>query len=126
MDYANATPALVTVVALDDRTTVTTAGSLQIVKQVDLATARPGDVLTYTITYRNLGAEPLSAITIADATPAWTVFEGASCGALGAGLTGCLLASQPAIGGAGALAWQLRGALAPGGSGDVSFRVRVQ
>ena len=126
MDYANAAPALATVVALDDRTTVTTAGSLEIVKQVDLATARPGDVLTYTITYRNLGPDAVSAIVIADATPAWTVFEGASCDALGAGLSGCLLASQPPVGGTGTLAWQLQGALAPGASGSVSFRVRVR
>ena len=60
MDYANAAPSLATVVVLDDRTVVTDAGSLEIVKQVDRAAARPGDVLTYTITYRNTGAEPLT------------------------------------------------------------------
>ena len=126
MSYANASPALTSVVALDDRTLVMNDGNLQIVKQVDVATARPGDVLTYTITYRNLGPDPLQAIVIRDATPSFTVFDGANCDVLGTGLTGCLLSSQPALGATGSLAWQLQGALAPGGSGVVSFRVRVQ
>jgi uncharacterized repeat protein (TIGR01451 family) len=126
MSYTNAAPVLVTVVALDDRTVVTVAGSLEIVKQVDRASARPGETLTYTITYRNLGAEPLTSIQINDATPAWTVFASAACGTLGTGLTGCGLASTPPPGAGGALRWQLAGALAPGASGSVSFQVIVQ
>jgi uncharacterized repeat protein (TIGR01451 family) len=126
MSYANAAPVLVTVVALDDRTVVTDAGSLEIVKQVDRASARPGETLTYTITYRNLGPDPLSSIQITDATPAWTVFASAACGTLGTGLTGCGLATAPPPGTGGALRWQLAGALAPGASGSVSFQVVVQ
>lgn len=126
MSYANAVPALTSLVALDDRTLVMDDGNLQIVKQVDVTSARPGDYLTYTITYRNLGPDPLSAIVIRDATPSYTVFDGAFCDVLGAGLTGCSLATQPAVGASGPLAWQLQGALSPGASGVVRFRVRVQ
>jgi uncharacterized repeat protein (TIGR01451 family) len=126
MAYANASPPLVTTVQLDDRTTVIDAGSLQLVKTVDLATAAPGDVLTYTITYTNLGPEPLSAIVIQDATPAHTVFDAAGCAALGAGLTGCNVTTAPAIGGSGSVAWTLDGSLAPGESGAITFRVRVE
>jgi uncharacterized repeat protein (TIGR01451 family) len=126
MSYTNASPALATVVALNDRTLVMDDGNLQIVKQVDVVTARPGDFLTYTITYRNLGPDPLSAIVIRDATPSYTVFDGAFCDVLGAGLTGCSLTTQPPVGAGGPLAWQLQGALAPGGTGVVRFRVRVQ
>jgi uncharacterized repeat protein (TIGR01451 family) len=126
MSYTNAAPALVSAVSLDDRTTVISAGSLELVKTVSLATAKPGDVLTYTITYRNLGAQPLSAILIRDATPAYTVFVSANCGALGGGLGGCGVTTQPANGATGNVTWSLAGSLLPGASGSVTFQVRVQ
>jgi hypothetical protein len=68
---------------------------------------------------------PISNIVIRDATPTWTVFDSASCAATGAGITGCSLTQQPAAGATGTVAWTLAGSLAPGGSGSVSFRVRV-
>jgi hypothetical protein len=68
---------------------------------------------------------PISNIVIRDATPAWTVFDSASCAATGTGITGCSLTQQPAAGATGSLSWTLVGSLAPGGSGSVSFRVRV-
>jgi len=107
-------------------TTIGSAGSLQLSKSADLAAARPGDVITYTITYFNPGPEPLSAIAIHDATPAFTVFDGGACGTLGAGLAGCALTLSPAPGAAGPVRWTLGGTLDPGGSGTVTFRVRVQ
>lgn len=125
-DYVNAAPALASFVDVGDLTTTMVGGGLEIVKSVDVATARPGDYLQYTITYTNLGAEPLASIVIQDATPAFTVFDSASCVALGAGLTGCSVATAPAPGAAGGVAWALAGALAPGASGSVGFRVRVQ
>jgi hypothetical protein len=62
---------------------------------------------------------------IHDATPAFTVFESASCATLGAGLTACAVSSQPAAGTAGPLVWTLSGSLVPGASGSVTFQVRV-
>ena len=126
MSYLNASPALVTVVSLGDRTTVIDAGSLELVKTVDRVSARPGDVLTYNITYRNLGAQPLSAILIRDATPIHTVFVSAGCGTLGGGLASCGLTTQPAASAAGDVTWSLSGSLLPGASGTVTFQVRVQ
>ncbi|NOT33723.1 MAG: DUF11 domain-containing protein [Candidatus Eisenbacteria bacterium] len=125
MSYVNAAPILVSEVQTSDRTTVIDAGALRLAKSVDLANARPGDVLTYTITYTNLGPAPLSSIVINDATPAWTTFDSGGCGALGSGLSGCGLTVSPAVGAAGAVRWTLTGALAPGASGSVTFRVRV-
>ena len=122
--YANASPALGAGGALDDVTTITLANGLVIAKSVDRATAPPGGYLVYTITYTNPGTVPISNIVIRDATPPWTVFDSASCASAGAGITGCSLA-QPGAGTTGALAWTLAGSLAPGGSGSVSFRVRV-
>jgi uncharacterized repeat protein (TIGR01451 family) len=124
--YTGAAPALSSAVAVVDVTTVLGSGTLDIVKAVDLPSARPGDVLTYTITYRNIGPAPLSSILVQDATPAFTVFVAANCSTLGAGITGCSLTAQPSVGGTGPVQWQLVGSLAPGGTGTVSFQVRVQ
>lgn len=71
------------------------------------------------------GRETLSGIVIRDATPSWTVFDSATCATLGAGLAGCTLTQQPASGATGDVVWTLAGTLAPGGSGSLSFRVRV-
>lgn len=125
-DYVNAAPALASSVVLGDVTTAIAGGGLQIVKSVDVTTARPGDTIQYTITYTNPGADPLTSIVIQDATPAFTVFDSASCGGLGNGLAGCGVTTAPASGGTGSVVWTLNGALAPGGSGTVTFRVRVQ
>jgi uncharacterized repeat protein (TIGR01451 family) len=123
--YDNASPALADARALDDVTTITFANGLVIAKSVDRAMAQPGGFLVYTITYSNPGTVPLSNIVIRDATPPWTVFDTAGCATLGFGITGCALSQQPAAGASGSVAWTLAGALAPGGSGSVSFRVRV-
>jgi uncharacterized repeat protein (TIGR01451 family) len=124
--YVNAAPALASAVQVGDLTTVVAGGGLQIAKSVDVSTARPGDYILYTITYRNPGAEPLTSIVIQDATPSFTVFDSATCGGLGTGLSGCTITSAPPAGGTGPLTWTLNGTLAPGASGSVSFRVRVQ
>ena len=123
--WANASPALAGADALDDVTTITFANGLVIAKSVDHATAAPGSYLVYTITYSNPGTVPINNIVIRDATPTWTVFDSANCAATGAGITGCSLTQQPAAGATGTVAWTLAGSLAPGGSGSVSFRVRV-
>ena len=124
--FTGATPVLVSADTLSDLTTVSVQSGLVLVKSVDLASARPGDVLTYTLHYSNPGAQPLSGITIGDATPAWTVFVDASCLSLGGGLTACAVTAQPAVNGAGNVTWTLTGPLAPGASGSVRYRVRVQ
>jgi uncharacterized repeat protein (TIGR01451 family) len=108
-------------------TTVLAAGNgLVLTKAVDRASALPGEVLTYTITYTNLSNAPLGAIEVADATPSWTVFEDAACGAAGAGLSACGVSQQPSAGAAGSVRWTMTGALLPGASGSVTYRVRVQ
>ena len=124
--YVNATPALSSSASVSDLTTVNGASSgLTIMKGVSALTARPGDVLTYTITYANNGPAPLSSIVIRDATPAYTVFVSATCATLGAGLTGCAVTSQPIAGATGPIVWTLSGSLAPGATGSVTYQVRV-
>lgn len=123
--YTGATPALSGSESLADVTTIALANGLVLVKSVDLASARPGDYLVYTITFVNPGGQPLSNIVINDATPAWTVFDSATCASPGFGITGCSL-TQPAAGATGPVSWALTGTLAPGGAGTVSYRVKVQ
>ena len=123
--YDNASPALTGSQSLEDVTTLTLANGLVIAKSVDQPVTSPGGFLVYTITYVNPGSVPLANIVIRDATPPWTTFDSASCAAASGGITGCTL-TQPAAGGTGALQWALAGALEPGASGTVTFRVRVQ
>ncbi|HEX3062678.1 MAG TPA: DUF11 domain-containing protein [Usitatibacter sp.] len=89
-------------------------------------TAKPGDLLEYAITYTNPAGGALSAIVITDATPAFTTFQSASCGApLPANITSCAVTTQPAVNGSGSVVWTLGGTLAAGGSGTVLYQVRV-
>ena len=89
-------------------------------------TARPGDVLEYSITFSNSGGGALSAIVITDATPAFTTFQSAACGApLPANITTCNVTTQPAVNASGSVVWTLGGSLVAGGSGTVLYTVRV-
>ncbi|MBK7660968.1 MAG: DUF11 domain-containing protein [Betaproteobacteria bacterium] len=121
-----------------DTTTVANAGGAGLtlaksVRNVTLGgiagtanTARPNDVLEYTVAYTNGGSGALNSIVITDATPAFTTFLSATCTApLPASLTACSPTTQPSVGGSGAIAWTLTGSLAPGASGTVVFTVRV-
>ena len=103
--------------------------ALVLIKAVDRSTAVAGDVLTYTLTYRNDGADSVSDVEIRDATPAYTRYVGASASCplpLPTGIGSCTASSVPADGGVGALVWTLGGALPPGGEGRVEYRVRVE
>jgi uncharacterized repeat protein (TIGR01451 family) len=98
----------------------------KLTKAVDKADALPGSTITYTITYQNVGQTTLTNLKVLDATPAFTVFGSGACGTLGAGLSDCTLAAQPAAGAAGQLEWRFTGSLAPGATGSVNFTVTVQ
>jgi uncharacterized repeat protein (TIGR01451 family) len=88
-------------------------------------TARPNDVLEYTITYTNTSSGPLSSIVITDATPSFTTYQAGSCGALPANITACNVTTSPGAGNAGSIVWTLTGSLIASGSGTVSYTVRV-
>jgi hypothetical protein len=63
---------------------------------------------------------------IDDMTPAYTGFDNAAAGTLGTGITACNVTTAPAVGASGPVRWTLTGALAPGGAGTVTMRVRVR
>jgi uncharacterized repeat protein (TIGR01451 family) len=135
--YTNAAPALaISTVRATDITTVGLAGDLALGKLVGNVTqaiaaatsvaAKPGDTLQYTLTATNNGTQPLSTLLVSDSTPAFTNFVAAACpGVLPAGITGCAVTTQPAVGAQGALQWTFTGSLAPGAQLVVTYRVKV-
>jgi uncharacterized repeat protein (TIGR01451 family) len=89
-------------------------------------TARPNDLLEYTIAYSNTSAGVLSSIVVTDATPGFTTFQSAGCGApLPGNISSCSVTSQPAVNAAGSVVWTLGGTLLSGGGGTVTYQVRV-
>lgn len=112
-----------------DAITVATP-SITLVKSVDRASARPGDVLTYSIVYTGGGSAPAYAVTVTDAVPPTTVYVAGS--ATGAGTTITFShdggvtydASQTAP--VTHIRWIRTSSLAPGGSGTTSFQAAVR
>ena len=105
------------------------APQLTLTETVDKSNAMPGDTLTYTITYMNIGEDNATAVIITEDIPGETTYVLDS--AEGTGMT--ILYSHD--GGSNFdtsqtapvtdVQYQLGGNLAPGGSGTVSFKVRV-
>lgn len=124
------------VLTVNDVTTVGTSGNaglavVKTVRNVTLGTtasvfnqSRPGDELSYVVTYTNQSPGGISNIVINDVTPSFTTHLSAACGPLPLSITSCVIV-QPASGAKGAYQWTLGGTLAAGASGSVSFNVRV-
>lgn len=108
-----------------DLTTVKANYGVKLVKSVNKATASSGEIITYTITYTNQGAEALNNLVVKDKTPAFTTYEAAAAGPLPTGLTGVVVAA-PAVGAEGDVTWTFAGSLRPGASGSVTFQVKVR
>jgi uncharacterized repeat protein (TIGR01451 family)/uncharacterized repeat protein (TIGR02059 family) len=125
MDYANSATNIQQVLTRTDIVTVsTTSGGLVIIKAVDKAQAMPGDTLTYTINYENLGDEPISQVEVVDEVPAFTTYFSSSCGALPTGFTNCSIVA-PSVGIRGTIKWTFTGVLQPGETGAVSYKVLI-
>jgi uncharacterized repeat protein (TIGR01451 family) len=125
--YTNAAPVLNAVITRTDTTTVGTASSagLTLNKSVDKAAALPGDILTYTIVYRNDSSGPLNTLVINDNTPAFTTFLSAACAPNPPVISACAVTTLPILGGTGAIVWTLTGTLMPGSTSSVTFSVKV-
>ncbi len=124
--YTGASPALADSLTRADLTIVGEAGTagLKLTKSVDQPTARPGETITYTITYTNNSPGPLRDVVIYDTTPAFSTFLGASNGPLPDSLTGVAI-DQPALGDEGTVRWTFTGTLAPGSTGTVTLAVKI-
>ena len=122
--YANASPALTSALTRTD-TTTSAASGLELVKAVSQTSAKRGDVLTYTVTYRNISAEALSNLQITDTIPAFTTFLSAAYGTTPTGLTNGTI-TAPTAGQAGTVTWKFTGSLAANATGPVTLRITVQ
>ncbi|HEY0074289.1 MAG TPA: SdrD B-like domain-containing protein [Abditibacteriaceae bacterium] len=122
--YTNATPALTSTLSVVDVTTSAGSG-LSLTKTVDKPNVKKGDVITYTITYRNISTQNLNGLVIDDAIPTFTTFVSASTGALATNLTGAVIAA-PNVGSNGTIRWTFTGVLLPGSQGTVTFQVQLQ
>ena len=98
---------------------------MTLVKTASAATVLPGANISYVVAYTNNSSGLLSNVVINDMTPAYTLFQSASCGVLPLNLSACLI-TAPAVNGTGSIIYTMTGTLVPGGSGAVSFTVKVQ
>jgi uncharacterized repeat protein (TIGR01451 family) len=90
---------------------------LAVIKRVSVPEAEPGDKVTYVIIYRNMGNTPIKNVTIADSLlPRLEYVKGTSRGPEGTTFT-----SEMNRVGSTELRWTLKGVLAPGAVGHVSF-----
>ena len=89
---------------------------LAVIKRVGAGEAEPGDTLTFTIQYRNMGNTPIRAVSIVDSLLPRLDTSPAAPGARGAVFT----ADENRVG-SSELRWDLPGAVAPGrrGLGDL-------
>jgi len=112
-----------------DTITVATP-SVTLVKSVDRATARPGEVLTYSIAYTGTGSASSYGVTVTDVVPAAVLYvTGSATGALttityshDGGATYTASDAAPVT----HIRWSRTSPLAPGGSGTASFRAAVR
>ncbi|MCF2153025.1 hypothetical protein GLP11_03355 [Photobacterium carnosum] len=116
------------------------AGTLKLEKKVANITnangngisnsGKPGDIVEYTIIFSNTGSGDITEVMIFDAVPAYTSLNSAincSRGTIPSGLTCSFLPIAPlnTSGYQGGVKWFLTGALKPGESGSVVYRVNI-
>jgi uncharacterized repeat protein (TIGR01451 family) len=95
---------------------------LAVLKRVSAAVAEPGDVVTYTIQFRNMGNIPIAAVSVIDSLlPRLEYVAGSAQGPKGSVFT-----ATDNIAGSTELRWDLPGAIAPGAEGSVTFQARVR
>jgi uncharacterized repeat protein (TIGR01451 family) len=95
---------------------------LSVIKQVNVSEAEPGDEVTYTIRFRNMGNTPIRAVSIVDSLmPRLEYVPGSALGP-----ADTIFTAGENKAGSLELRWDLPGALAPGSEGYVAFRAVVR
>ncbi len=95
---------------------------LAVVKQLDKSEAEPGDVVTFTIRFRNMGNVPIHTVSVVDSLlPRLEYVAGSAQGP-----PGTVFTAAPNLAGSTELRWDLPGDLAPGAQGLVQFQARVR
>jgi uncharacterized repeat protein (TIGR01451 family) len=91
---------------------------LAVIKRVDVAEAEPGDTLTYTIQYRNMGNTPIRAVSIVDSLLPRLEYVANSA----QGPAGTVFTFGENKAGALELRYDLPDAIPPGAEGSVTFK----
>ncbi len=95
---------------------------LAIIKRVNVSEAEPGDEVTFTILFRNMGNVPIRQVSVVDSLlPRLEYVAGSAQGPKGTVFT-----AAPNEVGSTELRWDLPGAIAPGMQGEVSFKAQVR
>lgn len=95
---------------------------LMVLKQVDTAEAEPGDVVTYTIRYRNMGNVAILSVSIVDnLLPRLEYVPGSALGPKGS-----VFSAGANTAGSSELRWDLPEAVAPGQDGYVQFKAKIR
>lgn len=95
---------------------------LAVIKQLDHSEAEPGDIVTFTIRFRNMGNVPIHTVSVVDSLlPRLEYVPGTAQGPKGTVFT-----AAPNLAGSTELRWDLPADLAPGAQGYVQFQARVR
>ena len=95
---------------------------LAVIKRVSAGEAEAGDVVTFTIQYRNMGNTPIRSVSVIDSLlPRLDYVAGSARGPAGTVFT----AAENRVGST-ELRWDLPGAIPPGAEGYVSFEATVR
>ena len=95
---------------------------LLVLKQVDAAEAEPGDIVTYTIRYRNMGNVAIQSVSVVDNLLPRLEYVPKSA----LGPPGTVFTSAENTAGSTELRWDLPAAVAPGQEGYVLFKAKVR
>nr|UXE45569.1 hypothetical protein Hi04_10k_c4998_00012 [uncultured bacterium] len=95
---------------------------LSVIKQVDVDQAEPGDTVTYTIKFRNMGNSPIRAVSIVDSLLPRLEYVAKSA----TGPAGTVFSAGENKAGSLELRWDLPDALMPGVEGTVTFKAVVR
>lgn len=95
---------------------------LAIIKRVNVSEAEPGDLVTFTLIFRNIGNTPIRAVSIVDSLLPRLEYVPRSA----QGPAGSVFTAAPNEAGSTELRWDLPAPVAPGAQGSVSFQARVR
>ncbi|MCU0454113.1 MAG: hypothetical protein MUE68_10690 [Bacteroidetes bacterium] len=93
-------------------------------KGVNRPTAKPGDTLTYTMTYSNTGTSLATMVIVTDGIPMYTTYVQQSVVLNGVPRTDQSGDDEVVV--SGGVVQVAVGSVVPGGSGTITFRVRIQ
>jgi len=93
-----------------------------VIKHANVAVAEPGDVITISIQYRNMGNVPVRSVSVIDSLMPRLEYQPGSA----VGPPGTVFSATENLAGSSELRWDLPGALEPGKEGYVSFQARVR